>query len=94
MEREFEAKFIYKPPNDGLSSEFGSSIPVRFLTESKTILNESQQTVCIDCDAKSLAFQLEEINLDNAEQDLVLAMKKMHEALLFILWNVDWPVGD
>ncbi len=53
-----------------------------------------KEITCIDCDAKSLAFQLEALNLDDPNQDIVGAMKKIKEAVLFILWNTDWPVGD
>ncbi len=73
-----------------LVEEFGSIQTVRFITENR----ESKTTTCIDCDAKSLAFQLEALNLDDPDQDIVGAMKKIKEAVLFILWNTDWPVGD
>jgi hypothetical protein len=90
---DYSAQFIYKPPvnaSEAIQCEWGSSQPVRFLTLNK----ESKTIECIDCDAKSLAFALESINLDNPDQDIIEAMKKMKEALLFILWNIDWPTGE
>lgn len=73
-----------------LSEEFGTIKTVRFVTENK----DSKEKICIDCDAKSLAFALESLNLDDPDQDIVAVIKKIKEAVLFILWNTNWPVGE
>lgn len=67
-----------------LEAEFGSAFPIRFSISS----NESETAICLDCDAKSLAFSLESIEFDCPK------LEKLREALLFVLWNTNWPVGD
>ena len=87
MNENYSAQFIYKPPvnsSEPLQCEFGSVQPIRFITLNK----ESKESECLDCDAKSLAFALERIPFECPK------LSKMKEALLFVLWNTDWPVGD
>jgi hypothetical protein len=70
-------EFVYR-------GESGSSQPVRFLK----LDEDSKATECIDCDAKSHVFALEEMHFDCPK------LEKLKDALLFVLWNTDWPVGD
>ncbi len=90
MKNIFEDSFNIDFHNkEKLVEEFGSIQSVRFISKN----TESMQTICLDCDAKSLAFSLESLNIDNPK-DMLEAIKKIKEAVLFILWNTDWPVGD
>lgn len=68
--------------------EFGSSQPVRFLTLNK----ESKTTECLDCDAQALWSELNSLEITAA--NALSSMKKLQECLLFVLENVDWPVGN
>ena len=68
----------------GFMARFGSSHPIRFITK----LEKSETVECLDCDAKSHAFALEEIHFDCPK------MEQLKDALLFVLWNTDWPIGD
>lgn len=86
-DEDYSAKFIYKPPylkdiKSLESIEIMASNPI------------GKEIKCVDCEATSLAFILESINLDNPNLDLVAAMKKIKDAVLFVLWNTDWPVGE
>lgn len=74
-----------------MSNLFEDSFVINLHTKKN---EKSEGIICMDWDAKSLAFQLEELNLDNPDQDMVAAMKKLKEAILFILWNTNWPEGD
>lgn len=67
-----------------LIEEWGSTQTIRFIQKSE----QTKETPCIDCDAKSLAFALEGMNSDDP------LLRKMKQAILFILWNTNWPVGD
>ena len=92
MTQDYSSEFVYRPPLS-LQSEFDSSIPIRFLTESKEIGKDTSDA-CIDCEAKTQWRILQEINLDNPNPDLIDAMKKIQDALIFVLENTDWPVSD
>ncbi len=91
MNKDYSSQFIYKPPIDAsekLECEFGTSQPVRFIQK-----NENPQTTeCLDCDAQALWSQLNSLEITPA--NVLSSMKKLQECLLFVLENVDWPVGD
>lgn len=100
MTQDYSAEFIYRPPID-LQSEFGSSTPIRFLEESTPIVKDAlvidlkkKENVCIDCEAQSHWIILQKINLDNPNIDFIDSIKKIKDALIFVLENTDWPVGD
>lgn len=87
MNEDYSAQIIYKPPvisTEKNEFEFPFFKPIRFIQ----INENSKTTECLDCDAKSLAFSLEGMEFDCPK------LSKIKEALLFILWNTDWPVGD
>ncbi len=69
---------------EGLMAEFGSSHPIRFITKSE----KPEMVECLDCEAKSHAFALEDTHFDCPK------LEKLRKAILFVLWNTDWPVGD
>lgn len=51
-------------------------------------------TTCLDCQAKSHVAILESLNFDNENSCVLGYMEKLKEALVFVLENTDWPVGD
>ena len=55
-------------------------------------MEKEYEAKCVDCDAFSLASSLEKINLDDENVDLIQAMKKMKEAIIFILYNNKQPI--
>ena len=82
----YSATFTYSPPKNA-ESEFGSSPNIRWL------LNGSEPRIierCIDCEAKSHIFKLHDIQVDEEHKNYRVIV----DALLFILENTDWPVGD
>ena len=84
-DKDYAANFVFRPPENA-ESEYGSSEPIRFIlngSEPKTIER------CIDCEAQSHIFKLHDIACDG-----YMNFNILREALLFILENTDWPVGD
>ncbi len=45
---------------------------------------------CLDCEAKSHWARLQELNLNDVKESL----NKMQDALIWILENTDYPVGE
>ncbi len=85
---DFTSEFIYKPPQ--VYNETNMPEPIKTLFKDSFTINlkDKKETTCLDCDAKSHIFNLEEINFNCPK------MEALKDALLFVLWNTDWPVGD
>lgn len=81
-----DTKFIYKPPLiESLKVEYGSTQPIRFL-----IPSTSKESIrCIDCEAMSHLFSLQGMNIEDNSQ-----LMTIKDALIWILENIDWPVGE
>jgi len=75
---------------DELQAVFGSSVPFRFIVK-----KEDQEDVrCIDCNARWIAYKLEQINFEDGDTEIPIALNELRNAILFILYNTDWPVGE
>ncbi len=88
---EFTSQFIYKPPNT--HDETNMPKPIKLLSDTFVLsMKNTNETTCIDCDAKSLWAKLQ--SLDVRSSSTMNSLEIIQETLIFILENTDWPVGD
>lgn len=87
---EYSSEFVYIPPINvnETQAEWGSSQRVRFLVPDN---NQDEPPIrCLDCEATSHWSDLQSLDLSKPGIDLIQAMKKMQNTLLWILENSNW----